>query len=223
LHNPEVETICRKYLELRYRLLPYTYSTVWQTHRTGMPVMHTLWLGAPGDQRALATDDAYLWGDALLVAPVSERGATERSVYLPRGLWYDFWTNARIDGGTEVHARADLAALPLFVRAGSILPMGPVKQFTTQRVDAPLEVSIYPGADGEFTLYQDDGVSMDHLHGASSVIHFAWNDAQRRLTVRLGEGSRMGAYTSRSMVLRTIGTDRRTPIEFTGAEAVHQL
>jgi alpha-glucosidase/alpha-D-xyloside xylohydrolase len=223
LHNAEVETICRKYLELRYRLLPYTYSTVWQTHRTGMPVMHTLWLGAPGDQRALATDDAYLWGDALLVAPVSERGATERSVYLPRGLWYDFWTNGRIDGGTEVHARADLAALPLFVRAGSILPMGPVKQFTTQRVDAPLEVSIYPGADGEFTLYQDDGVSMDHLRGASSVIHFAWNDAQRRLTIRLGEGSRMGAYTSRSMVLRTIGTDRRTPIEFTGAEAVHQL
>jgi alpha-glucosidase/alpha-D-xyloside xylohydrolase len=190
-----------------------------------MPVMRALWLGAPADQRALATDDAYFWGDALLVAPVSERGATERSVYLPRGLWYDFWTNGRIDGGTEVHARADLGTLPLFVRAGSILPMGPLKQFTTQRVDAPLEVNIYPGADGEFTLYQDDGVSMDHLRGASSVIHFAWSDAQRRLAVRLGERSRIGAYTSRSMVLRVIGigTDRGRRVEFTGAEAVHQL
>jgi len=223
LHNAEVESICRKYLELRYRLLPYTYSTVWQTHRTGLPMMRALWLRAPHDARALAVGDAYLWGSSLLVAPISERGATERRVYLPPGRWYDFWRNQPIEGGGEVLAHAALDKLPLFVPAGAILPMGPVKQYTTERIDAPLEVWIYPGADGEFALYEDDGISMEHERGAWSVVEFEWNDIQRSLAIRLASGSRMGAYTSRRMVLRVAGTDAQTRVEFSGAKAAYRL
>ncbi len=223
LHDDRVEGICRKYLELRYRLLPYTYSAVWQTHRTGLPVMRSLWLSAPGDARAMAVGDAYMWGDSLLVAPVYERGATERTVYLPRGRWYDFWTDAAVAGGDELRAATPLDVLPLFVRAGSVLPMGPVKQYATEHVDAPLEVRVYPGADGKFTLYEDDGVSMEHERGASSVIEFAWNDAERSLTVRLGEGSHIGPYTSRRMLLRVVGSDSRRAVEFAGSDAVYRL
>ena len=98
LHNADVEVICRKYLDLRYRLLPYLYSMVYQTHRTGLPLMRALWMAFPGDVKALTVDDAYLWGDALLVAPVTQAGATQRPVYLPAGAWYDYWTQARIQG-----------------------------------------------------------------------------------------------------------------------------
>ncbi|MGD0301236.1 MAG: TIM-barrel domain-containing protein, partial [Bryobacteraceae bacterium] len=150
LHNTQVEPICRKYLELRYRMLPYLYSAVRECTMTGLPVMRSLWLHYPSDPAAVARGDEYLWGRDILVAPVTEQGATSRRIYLPRGLWYDFWSNERHDGGREISRDVDLETMPLYVRAGAILPFGPVKQYTSEQVDAPLTLSIYPGADGSF-------------------------------------------------------------------------
>src|SRR5206468_7681976 len=154
LHNPQVETICRKYLELRYRLMPYLYSAVRECATTGMPVMRALWLHYPDDKTAVARGDEYLWGRDILVAPVAERGATERAVYLPDGRWYDFWTDEAVAGGRVVERPVDLSTMPLFVRSGAILPLGPVRQYTSEPVDAPVAVQIYPGADGAFTMYE---------------------------------------------------------------------
>ncbi len=191
LHNPEVETICRKYLELRYRLLPYLYSTVHECTKTGMPVMRALWLHYPDDPKAIACGSEYMWGPNLLVAPVVEKGARTRTVYLPRGDWYDFWTGGRFEGGREVERNVDLATMPIYIRAGSIVPFGPVKQYTNEKVDEPLSISIHPGGNSTFLLYEDDGKSFNYRKGEWMGTQLAWDDKSRTLTLSLAQGSRM--------------------------------
>src|SRR5262249_22952114 len=153
----QVEPICRKYLELRYGLMPYLYAAVREGYETGMPIMRALWLHYPDDEAAISRGDQYLWGRDLLVAPVTEKGATARRLYLPRGRWYDFWTEESVSGGREISRQVDLATLPLYVRAGTILPLDPVRQYTGEKVDGPLTLIVHPGADGQATLYEDDG------------------------------------------------------------------
>jgi alpha-glucosidase/alpha-D-xyloside xylohydrolase len=202
LHNAQVEPICRKYLELRYRMLPYLYSAVRECTSTGMPVIRALWLHYPGDPIATARGDEYLWGRDVLVAPVVEKGATSRALYLPPGTWYDFWTNERQDGGKEISRQVDLETTPLYVRAGSILPLGPVKQYAAEKVDEPLGISIYPGADGSFLLYEDDGSSFNYRKGEWMGIQMTWNDARRVLSLRLANGSRMLPPSRRSLNMK---------------------
>ena len=202
LHNTQVEPICRKYLELRYRLLPYLYSAVRECSVTGMPVMRALWLHYPDDAKAVACGDEYLFGRDLLVAPVVEQGATTRKVYLPKGSWYDFWTGDLIQGGREISREVSLDIMPLYVRAGSILPLGPVKQYTAEMVDQPLSVSIYPGADGSFLLYEDDGISFNYRKGEWMGIQMDWNDAQRSLALDLATGSQMLPPVRRNLEIK---------------------
>ena len=190
-HNPAVEPICKKYLELRYRMMPYLYSAVHESTQSGIPVMRSLWLHYPGDAAAVARGDQYLWGRDILVAPVVEKGATERKLYLPAGAWYDFWTNQKHDGGREITRTVDLETIPLYVRAGAIVPMGPLKQYTAEKVDGPLDLSVYPGADGSFLLYEDDGSSFDYRKGEWMGIQLTWNDARKVLGLRLAPHSRM--------------------------------
>jgi alpha-glucosidase/alpha-D-xyloside xylohydrolase len=208
LHDARVEPICRKYLELRYRMLPYLYSAVRECTTTGMPIMRALWLHYPDDPKAVECGDEYLWGKSVLVAPVVEKGATTRRVYLPRGDWYDFWTRERLEGGHEISRAVDLETMPLYVRAGSILPLGPVKQFTGEKVDEPLSVSIYPGADADFLLYEDDGTSFNYRKGEWMGIQMAWNDARRTLSVRLSPGSRMLPPRQRVIAVQLAETTR---------------
>ena len=191
LHNAQVEVICRGYLELRYRLLPYLYSAVRECTLTGMPIMRALWLHYPDDPKAVACGDQYLWGRDLLVAPVVEKGATARQVYLPRGAWYDFWTGERKEGGSEINRAVDLETMPLYVRAGSVLPLDPIKQYVSEKVTEPLRLSIFPGADSTFSYYEDDGSSFNYRKGEWMGIEMAWHDSRRKLTLRLSDGSRM--------------------------------
>jgi alpha-glucosidase/alpha-D-xyloside xylohydrolase len=181
LHNAAVEPICKKYLELRYRLLPYLYTAVREGHDTGMPIVRSLWLHYADDAKAVACGDQYLWGRDILVAPVTEKGATTRKVYLPRGDWYDFWTEERAAGGREISRDVDLATMPLYVRAGGIIPLGPVKQYTSEKVDEPLTIVVYPGADGAYSLYEDDGSSFAYRRGEFMKTEIRWNDSEHRL------------------------------------------
>ncbi|HLW81568.1 MAG TPA: TIM-barrel domain-containing protein [Candidatus Acidoferrales bacterium] len=213
LHNKQVEPICRKYLELRYRMLPYLYSAVRECAVTGMPIMRALWLHYPDDPVAVARDDEYLWGRNILVAPVCEKGATRRRVYLPRGDWYDFWTGERAQGGREINRDVDLEILPLFVRAGAILPLGPVMQHTGEKVEGPLSVTIYPGADGSFLLYEDDGKSFDYRKGEWMGIQMTWNDSRRVFRLNLAPGSRMLAPMRRNIEVKVEQATRRIVFE----------
>jgi alpha-glucosidase/alpha-D-xyloside xylohydrolase len=218
LHNAQVEPICRKYMELRYRLMPYLYTVLREAHDTGMPIMRALWLHYPDDATAVARGDEYLWGRDMLVAPVVQKGATSRRLYLPRGSWFDFWTDAKVDGGQEVDRPVDLATMPLYVRAGAIVPMGPVRQYVEEPVDGPLTLTVYPGAEGTFSLYEDDGKSFDYRRGAFMRIDMTWRDAARRLTLRLGTGSRMLAPARRDIEVRVAGSAAIKRVVFDGRQ-----
>ncbi|GAC1365046.1 MAG: hypothetical protein NVSMB3_13620 [Acidobacteriaceae bacterium] len=183
LHRPDVEEICRRYLNLRYQMLPYLYSSVAQTHATGLPLMRSLWIAYPTDAKATLTADQYLWGDSILVAPVHEKDATHRTTYLPAGRWWDFWTNEQAEGGKEVTRAVDLGTMPLYVKAGAIVPIGPVKQYTAEPTAEPVTLRVYPGADGRFTWYDDDGASFRYETGEFLRVECEWNDSARALTL----------------------------------------
>jgi alpha-glucosidase/alpha-D-xyloside xylohydrolase len=215
LKRPEVEPILRKYLELRYRLLPYLQTALRETHDTGLPLMRALWLHYPDDPAAVACGDEFLWGRDLLVAPVVERGASSRRLYLPRGTWIDFWTEQRVEGGREINRAVDLETMPLYVRAGALLPMGPVKQYVDERVDAPLSLTVYPGADGASTWYEDDGLTFDYRRGAFMRVAVEWRQATRQLSLRLAEG-RMLPPARREIVVRVAGETATRTVTFEG-------
>jgi alpha-glucosidase/alpha-D-xyloside xylohydrolase len=198
LRNPDVERICRKYLELRYQLLPYIYSTFEQAHRSGLPPIRALWLEHPDDEKAVQIGDQYMWGDHMLVAPVLESAATHRKLYLPPGEWWDFWTHqrTRADQGVEITRELDLSTIPLYVRGGAIVPMGPVLQYATEPSDEPVTLRVYPGADGRFSWYQDDGISFAYQHGKFSRIDCYWHDSARKLTIERSDENVPSAVTS---------------------------
>jgi len=183
MNNPTVEPIAKKYIELRYQLLSYNYTLTWEARETGMPMMRSMWLHYPKDRKASAIRDQYLWGRDMLIAPVHEKGATSREVYLPEGTWYDWWTGKAVEGGKTITRQVDLSCMPIYVRAGAIIPFDPIRQYTSQKVDKPTTLKIYQGADGQFTLYDDDGVSLDYLKGDSVQTLIKWDDAAKRLTI----------------------------------------
>jgi alpha-glucosidase/alpha-D-xyloside xylohydrolase len=183
LHNAAVEPICRKYLELRYRLLPYNYSLIREACDTGLPLMRALWLQYPHDAEAVKLGDQYLWGRDLLVAPVVEKAPTSRRLYLPAGDWFDWWSGQKVAGGSWLERPVDLATLPLYARAGAIIPLDPVRQYTAQPVSEPTTLQVYSGANGSFTLYDDDGLSLDYQRGVTTWTRILWNDHSRTLTI----------------------------------------
>jgi len=154
----------------------------------------------------VARGDQFLWGRFLQDAAATEKGATQRAVYLPRGRWFDFWTEQRMDGGREVMRKVDLATLPLFVRAGAIVAFGPIKQYTDEPVEGPLTLVIYPGENGATQIYEDDGISFAHRRGAFTKIAVTWKDAERELTIALAKGSKLQAPATRTIEVRLAGT-----------------
>lgn len=180
-------------VKLRYRLLPYIYSLSWDVTKNRGTVMRALAFDFRSDAKALKLTDEYLFGKAFLVAPVLEPGATKRQVYLPgRGGWFDFWTGTRAEGGETVDADAPIEHLPLFVRAGSIIPLGPVKPFADAPSAEPIELRVYPGASGTFALYDDAGDGYDYEKGEYSLVRLAWDDNRRSLSIGAREGSYPG-------------------------------
>ena len=181
-YGSQAEPILEKYLRLRYQLMPYIYSLAYQTWLTGAPFMRALPLDFPGDANVADLRDEYMLGPAFLVAPVTEQGATSRQVYLPAGSdWYNYWTNERTKGGQSITVAAPIDTIPLFVRAGSIVPLGvPVE--STHQTQAIDRVRIYSGADATFTLFSDDGTTYAYEKGAGSITHLRWDDATGKFT-----------------------------------------
>ncbi len=186
LNNPAIEPVARQYAELRYQLLPYTYTMAREARDLGLPLQRALWLHYPDDTRARGNATEYLWGRDLLVAPVFTQGATTRDTYLPAGDWFDWWTNERLAGGRVVSREVDLATMPIYARAGAIIPVDPVRQYTAQVIGGPTTLKVFPGADGAFTLYDDDGISQQYLDGVGSWIRMTWDDNARTLTLEPG-------------------------------------
>ncbi|TDH27284.1 glycoside hydrolase family 31 protein [Segetibacter sp. 3557_3] len=191
LNNPAIEPIARKYDELHYQLLPYTYTLAWEARNTGLPLMRAMWLHYPNDEKVRNLGTQYLWGRDLIVAPVFEKGASNRDVYLPQGDWYDWWTNTKESGGKSVSKKVDLATMPIYVRAGAIIPFDPVRQHVNEVVDQPTTLRIYQGANGNYTLYEDDGISQDYLKNIATITNITWNDAGKQLVIKPAGNGKM--------------------------------
>jgi alpha-D-xyloside xylohydrolase len=189
-YGPAAQTILVNTVRLRYRLLPYIYSLAWMTTRGDYTPMRPLVMDFRRDVRAANIGDQFMYGPAILVSPVTEPGAGMRRVYLPRATWYDFWTGRRVEGGKAIDVEAPLDRLPLFVRAGSLIPLGPDLEWTAEKPPDPIELRIYRGADGDFTLYEDEGDSYDYEKGAYATIKFYWDDARQVLNI----GERKGGF-----------------------------
>jgi alpha-D-xyloside xylohydrolase len=181
-YGKQAEPILEKYLRLRYQLMPYIYSLGYRTWMTGAPYMRALPLDFPNDPKVADMRDEYMFGPAFLVAPVTEQGATSREVYLPAGSdWYNYWTAERVKGGQTITVQAAIDTIPLFVRAGSIIPLGaPVE--STHETQAIAKILVYPGADADFTLFSDDGTTYAYEKGAGSVTRLHWDEGSHRLT-----------------------------------------
>jgi alpha-D-xyloside xylohydrolase len=199
---------------LRYRLMPYVYSLAWKVTNEGYTMMRHLVFDYPTDTNVFGIKDQFLFGPAILVNPVTSAGATSRSVYLPTGTWYDFWTGATATGGSRSTVPAPLTQIPLFVKAGSIVPMGPNIQYATESID-PLEIRIYPGRDASFALYEDSGDTYDYENGQHSVIPFTWNDAARELTIGARAGSYTGMPMTRTFNVVVVGPNHGTGVDVT--------
>jgi alpha-D-xyloside xylohydrolase len=198
--DEKTQGILRSYLDLRYRLLPYLYSTAWQVTSNGSTFMRPLVMDFPKDPQVLGIGDEYLFGPAILVTPVTTAGATTRSVYLPSGAapWYDFWTGALSPAGQRVEAAASVETVPLFVRPGSIIPMGPFLQYSSEKPADPIELRIYRGADGQFTLYEDEGDTYHYEKGTFATIPISWNDAKHTLEIGKRSGDFPGMVKERT-------------------------
>ncbi len=199
------EEINRKMIELRYRLLPYLYNAFHEAAETGLPVMRALLLDYPSDSRAISQEGEFLFGDDLLVAPVVKDGEIEQGVYLPTGVWYDYWTGRRFTGPASVTAEAALDRIPIFVRGGAIIPMQQVVQFTDEAPINPLTFDIYPDQSSSREYYEDDGLSFDYQSGKFFTEKISASSSERRVTVELS--ARQGSYVpaARSVVFEVQG------------------
>ncbi|HMB96138.1 MAG TPA: TIM-barrel domain-containing protein, partial [Tepidisphaeraceae bacterium] len=202
-----------KFDRLRYRLMPYLYSLTGDVTQNSGTIMRALVMDFPNDIGVRDIGDQYMFGPALLVSPITTYKARSRSVYLPAETqWYDFWSGALIKGGQTIDAAAALDAIPLHVRAGSIIPFGPELQYTGEKPADPITLFVYTGADGAFTLYEDEGLNYNYEKGASSQITFHWNQSGQKLTIDKRKGSFPGMLAQRTFNVIFISPEK--PIGF---------
>ncbi len=217
--DEKTQGILRNYLDLRYRLLPYLYSVAWDVTSDGGTFMRPLVMDFPKDPQVLDIGNQYLFGPAIMVTPVTSPGATNCPVYLPAGgaRWYDFWTGETSPAGQRVEAASPVETLPLFVRPGSIIPMGPFLQYSSEKPADPIELRIYRGADGKFTLYEDEGDTYNYEKGKYATIPISWNEARQTLQVGKRSGEFPGMLKERTINIVWVAANHGAGIPVTDA------
>jgi len=202
------------YDRLRYRLMPYIYTVAADSYWRDAPIMRGLVMDFPADRSGWGVKDEYLFGPAFLVAPVTEYKARNRAVYLPSGAdWYDFFTGKLAKGGQTITAAAPYERMPLFVRAGSIVPTGPAIQYAMQDANPTITVQVYTGANGAGSIYEDDGVSRQYLNGRYSRIPLSYDEASKSLTIGDRVGSWPGMAGKRTIRIRWIRPGRALSLD----------
>jgi alpha-D-xyloside xylohydrolase len=204
-YGPEAQKTLVAFDRLRYRMLPYIYSLAWKTTSSGYTLMRPLVMDFRTDVRAQNTGNQFMFGPAFLVNPVTEPSADSRQVYLPDAKWFDFWSGQVQQGGHAIEAAAPIDRLPLYVRAGSILPLGPEMEWSTEKPEDPIELRVYPGADGDFTLYEDENDGYNYEKGVYATVPLHWDDAQHTLTIGDRKGEFPGMLQRRTFRVVVVG------------------
>jgi len=209
----KVEDNMRKMLNLRYRLLPYIYSEAWQVTKNGSTIMRPLVMDFNGDTAAVNSQFQYMFGKSILTAPVTTANVTQWDVYLPKAAgWFDFWTGKHFKGGQTVKTDAPLDRIPLFVKAGSIIPMGKIIQHSAEKSDT-LEIRVYKGANGKFDLYEDEGDNYNYEKGKYTIISFKWNEKAQTLTISDKQGNYPGSLKKRVFIIVYISQYKRSRVD----------
>jgi len=204
-YGPEAQAILVSYDHLRYRLMPYIYSVAWKTTNESYTPMRPLVMDFRTDVQAQNIGDQFMFGPSILVNPVTEQDAVTRRLYLPKTKWYDFWTGSALNGGRSLDADAPLERIPLYVRVGAIIPMGPDIEYTMEKPADPIELRVYSGADGDFTLYEDEGDNYNYEKGVYATIPIHWDDARKTLTIAERHGRFPGMLARRSFHVVWVG------------------
>lgn len=197
VYGAESETICREFINLRYRLLPYIYNAFYRLTSEGLPPVRPFLFDYSSDSTLSHYVDGWLFGDHIAAFPVADIGATEKEIYLPSGAWYDFWTGSKFDGGMVMTAFAPLDRIPIYIKAGAIIPMSKQKQYYNEKQDDTLEIRIYQGDNGQMTLFEDDNTSYAYEKGAFSKIPMEWNESSKTLKIGARQGTFPGMLSSR--------------------------
>jgi alpha-D-xyloside xylohydrolase len=225
-YGPKVEDNMREMLNLRYTLLPYIYSETSKI-RVGSTFMRPLVMDFQNDQNAVRQPYQYMFGKSILVAPITNAGVTDWTVYLPKdSKWYDFWSGKKFKGGQNIEVAAPLNKIPLFVKAGAILPIGPKVQYTSEKKWDELEIRVYEGADGEFTLYEDEGDNYNYEKDAYSLISLEWKNAKKQLIINDIKGSFKGMLKERKFRIILITSNSQTKpllVTYLGKKEVFKL
>jgi len=207
--DADTKKILLNYDNLRYRLMPYIYSLAWKVTHENYTIMRSLAFDFRNDVSVYNIPDQFMFGPAFLVNPVTEQlysgkqnsdsKSKTRNVYLPKSVkWYDFWTGKTLEGGQTIAANAPIETIPLYIKAGSIIPMGPFLQYATEKPADPIELRIYQGANGQFTIYEDENETYNYEKGLYSTITLLWNDQTKTLTINKREGSFPGMIMKRT-------------------------
>jgi len=197
--GPMAEEIIIYYIRMRYRLMPYIYSLAYQLIKTGLPIMRAMILEYPEDDEASSRNHQFMFGESILVAPVTKKGLREKNVWLPEGIWYSYWDDKKYTGLQEINESAPLWKIPLFIRGGSIIPKGPEVLHTGTNFIDPLTLHIYPGEDADFTLYEDDGYSYDYEKGDCSLTNITYNESNKKVEILGVKGNYSGLPVKRSI------------------------
>ena len=208
------------YMQLRYRLMPYLYSLTGAVHFEDATLMRGLPMDYPEDPEVRDLSDQWMLGPAFMACPVYEYKARSRSVYFPMGGWYDFYTGKYMVGGKRFTVDAPYERMPLYVRAGSIVPFGPAIEYTGEKQADKIVFVIYAGADAHFTLYEDDGLTYGYEKGACSTIDFSWKDDTRILTISPRKGSFPGMLKERMFCLTVVDPQNPQPYDAEGENAL---
>ena len=214
------------YDELRYRLMPYIYTLTGMAYHNDYTLMRSLAMSYTADKKTHEIQDQFLLGPALMVCPVYSYKARNREVYFPTGnKWYDFYSNKLIDGGQKISVEAPLESIPLFVPAGTILPIGPVMQYASEKKADNIEIRVYQGKDGKFSLYEDEGTNYNYEKGAFSTISFDYDDAEGTLTIGDRKGNFDGLLTNRIFKIIAVGKSILKPkiIQYNGSKTIVRL
>jgi len=221
--DADTKAILLKYDNLRYRLMPYIYSLSWKVTNEGYTLMRSLAFDFRNDEGIRNIPDQYMFGPAFLVNPVTQRMYSlpnsndlkkTRKVYLPKSTnWYDFWTGELIPGGQTIDAPATIETLPLYIKAGSIVPMGPYLQYATEKAADPIELRVYTGANADFVLYEDENDTYNYERGKYATISMSWNEGNKVLTIKDRKGNFSGMLKDRTFRVVWVSPKNGTGVE----------
>lgn len=201
-YGEKAEEIFTKFGKLRYRLIPYIYSSAFQQHQTGLPIMRAMVLHHQDDVNTYVVDDQYFFGDNLIICPVITKSAKTRVVYLPEGMWYDFWTGKQYSGQAYYNVETPLESLPVFVKSGSIIPFQDEVPFDDNKSYGRLTLEIFPGEKGEFTLYEDDNKSENYQNGDFAATKFLTKTVSNKTSITLEKSQGRFNVPDRSIILK---------------------